>query len=356
MDSTATSAAVDFVRAMFEPRPDPYEGADLATSRRVTGALLGLSALLSLSFLPFEPPDQQIGAAGWLLGLAIVAAGLVGTFLLLRRTPGFNELLMVAYAGVAGVAALNWLAGGNSSAYENVFVLWLGAGAVHPPRRAFTHLAVLIGFLSLPLLYQGTGNDVVADWAAEVLLLLAIGSVLTSYLFDVRRQRAGLRAGAEVARRLARSDALTGLGNRRALDDTLNGETARSARRGTPLAVGLVDLDGLRRINDRYGHLEGDRCLREAARAMEKSVRGGDMCFRWGGDEFVVVLPGTDRAGAEGVLARMAESVGRVCASNDDAGLSLTYGVAQLTPGETAEDLLALADLALMEQKTEKRR
>jgi two-component system, sensor histidine kinase LadS len=347
---------MDFARAMFESRPDPYEGADLATSRRVTIAFLGLSSLLSLSFLPFEPPDQQIGAGGWLVGAAIVAAGLVATFLMLRRKPGFNDLLLVAYAGVAGIAALNWLAGGDSSAYEDLFVLWLGAGAVHPPRRAFLHLAVLIGFISLPLLYQGTGDDVVADWASEVLLLLAIGPVLIAYLFYVRRQRAGLQAGAAVARRLARSDELTGLGNRRALDDTLTGETARSAREGIPLAVALVDLDGLRRINDRSGHLEGDRCLREAARAMEKSVRGSDLCFRWGGDEFVVVLPGTDRPGAEGVLARMAESVGNVCASDDDVGLTLSYGVAELTPGESPEDLLAMADLALMEQKTEKRR
>jgi diguanylate cyclase (GGDEF)-like protein len=353
---TATGAARDFVRAMFEPREDPYEGADLATSRRVTAALLGLSALLALTFFPFEPPDQQIGAGGWLLGAALVAAGLSCAFLMLRRRPDFDDLLIVAYAGVAGVAALNWLAAGNSSAYEDLFVLWLGAGAVHSPRRAFVHLAVLIGFLSLPLLYEGTGSGVVTDWAAEVLLLLAIGSVLISYLFYVRRQRAGLRAGAEVARRLARSDALTGLANRRALDDTLTAEAARSARQGIPLAIGLVDLDGLRRINDRYGHLEGDRCLREAARAMEESVRGDDMCFRWGGDEFVVVLPGTNRAGAEGVLARMAESVGRVCAKGDEPGLTLTYGVAELGAGGTPEELLAMADLALMEQKTEKLR
>jgi diguanylate cyclase (GGDEF)-like protein len=353
---TATGAARGFVRAMFEPRDDPYEGADLATSRRVTAALLGLSALLSLTFFPFEPPDQQIGAGGWLLGSALVAAGLSGAFLMLRRKPDFDDLLIVAYAGVAGVAALNWLAAGNSSAYEDLFVLWLGAGAVHPPRRAFVHLAVLIGFLSLPLVYEGTSRDVVTDWAAEVFLLLAIGSVLISYLFYVRRQRAGLRAGAEVARRLARSDALTGLGNRRALDDTLVAEAARSARQRIPLAIGLVDLDGLRRINDRYGHLEGDRCLREAARAMEESVRGNDMCFRWGGDEFVVVLPGTNRAGAEEVLARMAERVGRVCAKGQETGLSLSYGVAELAADGTPEELLAMADLALMEQKTEKLR
>jgi two-component system, sensor histidine kinase LadS len=353
---TATDAARDFVRSMFEERPDPYEGADLETSRRVTAALLGLSALLSLGFMPLEPPDDQIGAGGWLLATAIVAAQFCGAFLLLRRRPGFDDLLVVAYAGVAGVAALNWLAGGASSAYEDLFVLWLGAGSVHPPRRAFTHLGVMTAFLALPLIYEGTSSEVVTDWAAEVLLLLAVGSILISYLFYVRRQRAGLRAGAEVARRLARSDALTGLGNRRALDETLTAEAAQSARQGISLAIGLIDLDGLRRINDRFGHIQGDRCLQQAARAMEESARGSDRCFRWGGDEFVVVLPGTDRAGAEGVLARMAERVGRVCEHDDEAGLTLSYGVAELTADGTPEDLLAMADLALMEHKTEKRR
>jgi diguanylate cyclase (GGDEF)-like protein len=120
--------------------------------------------------------------------------------------------------------------------------------------------------------------------------------------------------------------------------------------------VALVDLDGLKRINDRYGHLEGDRCLQEAARAMERSVRGSDLCFRWGGDEFVVLMPATDRPGAEQVLARMAEDVGRVCPREGEPGLTLSYGVAELQQGASAEDLLAMADLALMEQKTEKRR
>ena len=97
-------------------------------------------------------------------------------------------------------------------------------------------------------------------------------------------------------------DSLTGLGNRLAFDETLASRSRARAARARPLSVGIADLDDLKGINDRYGHLEGDRCLSEAARAIELSVRMTDRCFRWGGDEFVVVLPGADRAAAEEVL------------------------------------------------------
>jgi diguanylate cyclase (GGDEF)-like protein len=353
---SANPVAREFLTAMFERRPDPYEGAELDTSRRVTAALLGLSTLLALCFLPLQPPDHPIGWVGWPVTAAILLAGFTGTALLLRRRPGFDDLLAVAYAGVGGVGVLEWLAGGGAPVYSHLLLFWLGAGAVHPPRRAFTHLAALVAVLWLPGIYGRSEPSDPTELVAQSLLLLAIGSVLISYLFQVRRQRIGLRAGAEVARRLARIDSLTGLANRRALDETLTVEVSRSARQGQPLAVGMVDLDGLKRINERLGHFEGDRCLQEAARAMERSLRGSDLCFRWGGDEFVVVLPGTGRADAEAVLSRMAETVEGVCGDAGERGLTLSYGVAELPEGGSPEDLLALADLTLMEQQTERRR
>ena len=109
---------------MFERRTDPYEGADLGASRRVTAALVALSALLSLAFLPLEPVDVQIGWAGWLVAGVPIVAGLAGAVAVVRRSPSVDDLLVVAYLGVAGIATLNWLAGGDSSAYEDLFVLW----------------------------------------------------------------------------------------------------------------------------------------------------------------------------------------------------------------------------------------
>jgi diguanylate cyclase (GGDEF)-like protein len=336
-------------------RPDPYAGADLATSRRFQAGLLGLCGLLTLAFLPFEPVDDQIGAAGWPIAAGLGLVAIAGAVVLSRRAPSFDDLLLIAYAGIAGIALLNYLAAGGSSAYEDLFVLWLGTGATHPPRRALAHLATMVAALALPLLYEGTSAEIVQDMAAEALILIVIGVLLTAYQASVRRQRAGLEAGAEVARRLALVDDVTGLGNRRAFDEALTVEVGRAVREHQPLSVGLVDVDNLKRINDRYGHLEGDRCLSEVARAMERAVRGTDRCFRWGGDEFAVVMPGTDGDTAERALVRLAEAVNEAC-ERDGRGIELTWGAAVLGSDGNAEDLLAAADVALLERKTEKRR
>jgi diguanylate cyclase (GGDEF)-like protein len=349
-------AAADFLRSVLEPTPDPYAGADLATSRRFQAGLLALCGLLTLAFLPFEPVDDELGDAGWALAGGLGLAAIGGAVLLARLRPSFDDLLVIAYGGIVGIAVLNYLAGGGSSAYEDLFVLWLGTGAAHPPRRALTHLAAMVAALALPLLYQDTTAEMLDDMAAEALILVVIGLLLTAYQTGVRRQRVGLQAGVEVERRLARVDPLTGLGNRRAFDEALTVETGRAGREQAPLSVGLVDVDDLGRINDRHGHLEGDRCLREVARAMERSVRGSDRCFRWGGDEFVLVMPETDAPVADGVLSRMAESIGDACRSPDGRRIELSWGAAALEPGGTAEDLLAAADVALLERKTEKRR
>jgi diguanylate cyclase (GGDEF)-like protein len=348
--------AHEFLRGMFGRRRDPYAGADLGTSRRIMVALLALNGLLVLVLLPIEPVDEQIGAVGWALAAGIVAAAGVGAVLVARRAPTFDDLLVIAYVGVAAIATLNWLAGGGSSAYEDLYVLWLAAVAPHPPRRAFTLLIVMLGALALPLVYEGTNSAIVGDMVAEALLIVSFGSILFSYLYLVRQQRLGLRAGAEVARRLASVDVLTGLGNRRAFDDSLTVELARAARDKAPLSIGLVDIDSLKRINDMYGHLEGDRCLGDVARVMESSVRSSDRCFRWGGDEFVVVLPGSGRDAAMDVLQRMAQNVRETCAEPDGRGLEISWGAAELSPGASPEDVLAAADVALLEHKTEKRR
>jgi diguanylate cyclase (GGDEF)-like protein len=336
-----SAQAADTARAMLAPRARPYEGADPAVSRRATAALLALSALLAVAFFPLDHPTDAVGGGGgWALASAVVVASMGVVAWIAVERPGFDELLVVAYAGLAQVAALEWLAGSDSP-YRLLFVLWVGAGAVHPPRRALSHLATLVAVMAL------LGGDT-ADVVGEALLVVAIGVVLVSYLFHVRRQRAGL----EVERRLARKDALTGVGNKRAFDEALTVEVARAEREGRPLSVGLVDVDDLKRINERHGHLEGDRCLQQAARLLEDSLRGEDRCFRWGGDEFAIVLPGAHREHALAVLGRVAERIAR----DGPRALEVSYGAAEHTPGTSADDLLAMADVSLLERKTERRR
>jgi diguanylate cyclase (GGDEF)-like protein len=342
------------LRSVFKRRENPYEGAELATSRRVVSAMLGLSAILTLAFLPIDPPTDALGAWGWLCAACLGLLSAVGVLWIRDRSrpAGFNLLLGFAYAGMAGVALLEWLAGGGGSAYGALFLAWLGAGVVHPPRRAFPYLLAMIGAVAAPALYSSGGDERVV---ADALLLLAVGAVMVIYLHHVRRQRVHAKRAAEEAEALARVDALTKLGNRRAFDEALTVDVARAQREDARLSVGMIDLDGLKKINDGWGHLEGDRCLAELGRALADSVRVSDRCFRWAGDEFSVLLPGTDRETALTVLERVAERVRQTCRHPNGDPLEISYGAGQLVPAKSAEELVAIADEELMAQKAGKR-
>jgi diguanylate cyclase (GGDEF)-like protein len=153
---------------------------------------------------------------------------------------------------------------------------------------------------------------------------------------------------------LAREDPLTGLANRRAFDEALTAEMARSARAGSKLSVLMIDLDGFKAVNDELGHLEGDRCLALTGAAIARRIRAGDRAFRWGGDEFVVLLPDTDSAAAESVAADVCAEVLDTCSDSRGRPLSLTIGAVEADGGISASDLLELADLQLRARKRER--
>jgi diguanylate cyclase (GGDEF)-like protein len=148
----------------------------------------------------------------------------------------------------------------------------------------------------------------------------------------------------------ARIDSLTGLGNRRALEEILAAEIARAQRFTHQLAVVLLDLDRFKEINDSFGHAAGDVMLREVSRLLISLARQGDTVARWGGEEFVVVLPETDLAGAE----RFAERLRRTIEAHSvgDMQTSTSCGVATMLPEDKVEELLRAADQALYQAKT----
>ncbi|MGH3008578.1 MAG: diguanylate cyclase [Gaiellaceae bacterium] len=147
----------------------------------------------------------------------------------------------------------------------------------------------------------------------------------------------------------SRVDALTEIPNRRALEETLVAEIARAQRFEHELAVVLLDLDHFKRTNDTHGHAAGDRLLREVARLLASSARQGDTVARWGGEEFVAVLPETSRDGALQLAERLRVAIGRVTLGPIRA--SASCGVASLLAGDSTETLLAAADAALYRAK-----
>jgi len=147
----------------------------------------------------------------------------------------------------------------------------------------------------------------------------------------------------------ARIDALTGLANRRALEEILAAEISRAQRFEHQLAVVLLDLDRFKEINDSFGHAAGDVMLREVSRLLTSLARQGDTVARWGGEEFVVALPETDLPGAIRFAERLRRSIERH--SVGEMQTSASCGVATMLPEDNVEALLGAADQALYQAK-----
>lgn len=342
------------IRRVLGRQEDPYAGADHGNACRLFGILSLLSTILIVLYLPFDPPIDAIGYLGWPAAALLVGFGLAIPRALLRTTlqPSFNSLLVLSYLGLAGVALLEWLAGGAESAYQNLFLLWALVGAgIHPPRRALPLLAAAALVAALPLLYDGWSSDLAWHIAAPALMWWAFGFVLMALMTYVRGQRVRFTEQQQQADELARVDELTGLKNRRAFQEELEAEIARTRRAGASLSVAVLDIDDFKQVNDDHGHLEGDGCLQSVAAALSGSMRSSDGCYRWGGDEFAVVLPGTDETEAAEILARIVSAVSASCTRPDGSQLIVSHGLAELEEEHSADELIGLADLALMATK-----
>jgi diguanylate cyclase (GGDEF)-like protein len=178
----------------------------------------------------------------------------------------------------------------------------------------------------------------------EIYLYVTVGTLIAFTLFGYVLGREG-----DALSELARTDPLTGLLNRRALTERLHDEVARAARYQKPLSLLLLDLDGLKRFNDRAGHHAGDAALQALARSLRERSRSADLGARWGGDEFVVLAPETQAAEALELAERIRVSV----ASGSRTGVTASIGVATAEAGEvtSAEALEAAADAAVYEAK-----
>jgi len=159
----------------------------------------------------------------------------------------------------------------------------------------------------------------------------------------------------EANRRLAEqamTDELTGLANRRHGERQLEREIALAVRKGHDLGLARIDIDHFKTINDQHGHQAGDRVLAEVARRLGDAVRGGDLLARWGGDEFVAILPATERAGALRAAERMRAAVAESPVGVEEIATPVTVSVGWAHwMGDTPGDLLARADRALYAAK-----
>ena len=159
-----------------------------------------------------------------------------------------------------------------------------------------------------------------------------------------------------IVERQALVDGLTGIANRRQCEEALVSEISRADRLGTPLTLVLADLDDFKAINDAHGHATGDDVLREFAAVLRATVRDSDLAGRWGGEEFMLLLPGADAVGGVQLADRVRASLmERSFMGHEGAVVSVTcsFGVAHHSPGQDERELFAAADRALYRAKRE---
>jgi diguanylate cyclase (GGDEF)-like protein len=308
----------------------------------IAGVLVGIG--ISNAFAANRSAIYALG------GIAVVTVVVLHE-MLPRRWRGRASVTLEVVAALALATGLVWLTGGADSPFVFTFDLLVVAAALTMASR----LALLVT-AAASLAYVGQLLMDVSLTASGVDLLrvgINLGALwLLAYL-------AGVYAGSERRVRarvleLSQTDPLTGLFNRGQLFPTLEQEVQRTRRSGRGFCVLMIDLDGLKAINDSMGHLRGDDVLRAVGRVINGSIRTVDSAYRYGGDEFLILLPETEFIGAYVVAEKIREGVEEIGESlaTDLAATSVSIGlVSHPEDGSSPEELMVAADRAMYQAK-----
>ena len=199
--------------------------------------------------------------------------------------------------------------------------------------------------------YIEAAEEVVLDTQQNVVSVVGVNQDVT----ERRQMEQALRLREAEITRLSLIDPLTGLANRRKLDEKLVLEVLRSQRSGGKLAVIFADLDHFKRINDHFGHDLGDAVLKSFADLIHAQIRSNDLAARFGGEEFVVLLPDADSEDALAMAERIRKKLEGTIVAPLVKGVTASFGVSELCAGQSGADLLRDADRALYAAKAQGR-
>jgi diguanylate cyclase (GGDEF)-like protein len=340
-----------------------FRASRVAAVAELNGSIFHFGLAASMVLL-FSVWDWFVDPAHWSMALAIRATAvvvIVATGIVQRQWASIAWAPVIAKirfsASVLAVAGANAVLNqGYIVGLAGLVAVFLGGPYIVLDRRDYisTTLLPLVGVAIIMVLVQLDRFAVVNAWV--FLSLTIVVGLMLARVFEATNRRAF--ALEQALMREARTDALTGLPNRRAMEEIAVAELRRQGRSGRPTSVFLCDFDHFKRVNDERGHAIGDRTICAVAENLRAVMRATDSLGRWGGEEFLAILPETDESEA----ARLAE---RLRASTESltmpgpAGLrvTLSVGVAAIVPDsaasepETFDRVLKAADDALYRAK-----
>jgi diguanylate cyclase (GGDEF)-like protein len=291
----------------------------------LAGAAVGLIALV-------VPHGARFNSLADVVISAVAVA--LGAWAWRRGTLSRHETSLLLVIGTLGVSGGVYSGKGDYvSISAAVIYIWLAllASLFLSPARTWVHVSLIAGAYAVVLALDGNSGA-----PAEWLFITGTATVTALVTLSIRTELV----------LMSERDPLTGLPNRAGLERVLEREIAAAGRSGTPLTIAVIDLDDFKSLNDRRGHLAGDEALVATTRSWESALRGSDILARFGGDEFVAVLPGARALEAGHVVARMRSAVGTQ---------KFSAGLASWDGSESPMELIARADGALYEAKATQR-
>ncbi|WP_147307617.1 GGDEF domain-containing protein [Wenzhouxiangella sediminis] len=352
----------------------PHDGTDCANdvSLLVTRATTCAAAALAMLVLPlyqlieiFEhqtPSDLLWLHAAWRAPVFLVA---LASLLVCMLQPGSGApklLLRLIAASVMimmfGLFTTNMLhAQGNPEPMARGIIMATFAVSLLSLRggwEVLLHFALPLAGSLAWLAFRGADLLETTTQLVDPVMMLVIAMIASELFYRIRGQQFALQ---RQLRQLASTDALTGLHNRRDLERRIAAEMSRSRRHAQPLSVVIGDLDHFKRVNDEYGHGVGDDVLRAVGVRMRRNLRSEDLAVRWGGEEFLLLLPDTDRDGAVDVAEKIRRTISEhpIGCNGQEVPVTISFGVAELTDSDQVADLIRRADDAMYRAKAQGR-
>ncbi|WP_404366664.1 GGDEF domain-containing protein [Marinobacter sp.] len=281
----------------------------------------------------FLDGNTAAGVADTLIMVSITATMVYAWVTGDTRRSGFIMALIACSGGVAVAALLG-----------NVGLFWLYPPFITSFFLTTPRIAVFINSAAVAVLILG---DIAFESTEHMLSFVTTAVVVSAcaYIFALRNESQRIRL-----EQLATLDPLTGVKNRRAMEEELRAAVATHERNGLSYALAMLDLDHFKKVNDAHGHTVGDEVLMSCVDVIERNTRQSDQLFRYGGEEFVLLLPGVEDSGMRAVLDNLHRALQREL-RDPDGPVTASCGLALLRSGESPDEWLDRADAALYEAK-----